>query len=548
MLTALTIFGLAVAVAFAGWRIWRRTRYFLHLLQLDGYKRNEYQAWIRRHRRGLIVRLSHLLAAGVLLVAALAFASGFPRLAAGFALVAWPVVFASSRRYRRESTKKPLVYTDRMRRLIIASALLSSIVVFLPLFAAWLLGAQPSGAANILLFLTGLGAADFLAPSLVLAAGSLAAPLERRYQLGYKAAAREKLKARPDLLIVAITGSYGKTSTKGAVAAVLGHRLSVLASPGSYNTPMGLCRVINDMLKPHHQVLVLEMGARYPGDIQELCDIALPHVGIVTNVGVAHLESMGSVEAIAREKGTLIERIPSGGTAILNADDPAVAAMRARARTTNIVCVGTSPGSDIRADNIRFGVDGTSFDAIEADGERHHFHTEALGLHNVMNVLFALAVGRAWGMRLREMAHAVKAMPAVAHRLRLRKEGEVFILDDAFNSNPVGARNAVDILGQFSTGHRFVVTPGMVELGERQADENRAFGSHMAGKVDTVLLVGAKQTLPIREGLRESGFPDDAVHTFSSLREAQEYLRTVQRPGDIVLYENDLPDHYEEAA
>ena len=548
MLIAFTIAGLALAISFAGWRIWRRTRFFLHLLQLDGYKRNEYRAWIRQNRSGLIIRLSHLLGAAVLLVAALVFASDHPRLAAGFALVAWPAVFASSRRYRRASTKKPLVYTDRMKRLVVVTVLLTSVVVFLPLFAGSLLGPTTSGAASILLLLTGLGAADFLAPSLVLTSSALVAPLESRYQEGYKAAAREKLKSRPDLLVVAITGSYGKTSTKGAVAAVLGHRLSVLASPGSYNTPMGLCRVINDMLRPHHQVLVLEMGARYPGDIQELCDLAQPHVGIVTNVGVAHLESMGSVEMIALEKGTLIECIAPGGTAILNADDPAVAAMRARARTTNVILVGTSRESDIRAENINFGVDGTSFSAVEAGGERHHFQTELLGLHNVMNVLFALAVGRTRGMRLREMAHAVKAMPAVAHRLRLRKEGEVFILDDAFNSNPVGARNAVDILGQFSTGKRIVVTPGMVELGDRQADENHAFGLHMVGKADTVLLVGAKQTLPIREGLREGGFPDDAVHVFASLQEAQDYLRTVQRPGDIVLYENDLPDHYEEAA
>lgn len=548
MLTAFTIVGLCVATAFAGWRIWRRMRFFLHVLQLDGYKRNEYRAWIRQHRGGLIIRLSHILALVVLCVAALLLVFGQPRVAAGIALVAWPVVFASSRRYRRAATKKPIVYTDRMKRLVFAATALIVVAVLLPIIALSLTGASASRPVVILLFLAGLGAADFLAPRIVQAAAALREPFELRRQQGYISAAREKLKSRPDLLIIGITGSYGKTSTKAAVAAVLGHRWSVLASPGSYNTPMGLCKVINDMLTAHHQVLVLEMGARYPGDIKELCAIARPHIGIVTNVGVAHLESMGSVEAIAREKGTLVECLASDGTAILNADDPAVLGMRARANTDNVVCVGTSSSSDIRAENIRFGVEGTSFDAVDPNGDRHAFQTEALGLHNVLNVLFALAVGQTRGMRFREMVHAVKAMPAVAHRLRLRKEGELLILDDAFNSNPVGARNAVDILAQFSSGKRFVITPGMVELGDRQFEENHAFGRHMVGKVDVALLVGAKQTLPIREGLLDGGFPSEDLHVFPTLRDAQDFLRTAQRPGDIVLYENDLPDHYDEAA
>src|SRR5690606_2345748 len=152
-------------------------------------------------------------------------------------------------------------------------------IVILPAVAMLVFGAPTTCPMFILLFLAGLGLADFLAPRVVQTAAALMEPLERRRQEGYKSAAREKLKSRPDLLVVAITGSYGKTSTKAAVAAVLGHRWSVLASPGSYNTPMGLCKVINDMLAPNHQVLVLEMGARYPGDIQELCEIAQPHIG-----------------------------------------------------------------------------------------------------------------------------------------------------------------------------------------------------------------------------------------------------------------------------
>ena len=165
-----------------------------------------------------------------------------------------------------------------------------------------------------------------------------------------------------------------------------------------------------------------------------------------------------------------------------------------------------------------------------------------------MNILFAIAVGRAQGLRLRAMAHAVKGMPPVEHRLKLRREGDIWILDDAFNANPVGARNAVDVLSRFDSGRRIIITPGMVELGDKQDEENEAFGSYMADRIDVALLVGHRQSKPIRDGLLSSGFSENAIHTFASLSEAQNHLRTFQRAGDIVLYENDLPDHYEEAA
>jgi UDP-N-acetylmuramoyl-tripeptide--D-alanyl-D-alanine ligase len=134
----------------------------------------------------------------------------------------------------------------------------------------------------------------------------------------------------------------------------------------------------------------------------------------------------------------------------------------------------------------------------------------------------------------------------VAHRLALRQENGVTILDDAFNSNPVGARSAVEVLGQFRTGRRVIVTPGMVELGERQHAENFALGEHIARHADLAVLVGPKQTQPIREGLQAAGFPDDQVHVARNLFDARDYLAPILRPGDVVLYENDLPDQYAE--
>ncbi|WP_272481769.1 glutamate ligase domain-containing protein, partial [Rhodothermus marinus] len=190
--------------------------------------------------------------------------------------------------------------------------------------------------------------------------------------------------------------------------------------------------------------------------------------------------------------------------------------------------------------------EGTRFVVRDETGTEQVFQTRLLGRHNVLNILLALAVGRIFGLRLRQMAHAVAQLRPVEHRLQLRREGPITVIDDAFNSNPVGARNALEILGQFRTGRRIVVTPGMVELGAREAEENRALGRFMAQHVDLAVLIGPRRTLPIQEGLREAGFPEDRIRVFRSLFEAQDFLKTYLQPGDVVLYENDLPDQYDE--
>jgi len=327
----------------------------------------------------------------------------------------------------------------------------------------------------------------------------------------------------------------------------LKQKYNVLATPSSYNTPMGICLVVNEKLKPDHQVLVLEMGMRYRGDIEELCRIAPPDIGVVTTVGPAHLETMGSIENIAREKGDLIAHMRSGGPAILNIDNEHVAAMAKRATgTVWRVSVQNHPDADITAHNIRYDASGASFAVRDDTGTEATFETRLLGEHNVLNILLAVAVGRAMGLRLRQMAHAVRRVEPVEHRLALRTDGPVTVIDDAFNSNPVGARNAVDILSQFDAERRVIVTPGMVELGEKQDEENRRLGEYIARQgVDLAVLVGDEQTAAIREGLRTHQFPDERLKVFPTLFDAQDFLKSYLRPGDVVLYENDLPDQYE---
>ena len=538
----LIIFAL-IATLFAGWRLWRRLRYFLHVFQLEGYKPNQFMSWLRAHPRH-VFRLSHGLALVVLALAAAGFfVAGWPRTTATVVLPLWAVTFASSRLYRSDQEKKPLAYTNRLKRLLGVAALLA----VLPVVIGALVGLGWEGPAGFWPFLVGFLVADFGAPLWVLLAAFALEPLEAYFRRGFKRQARRHLRQRPDLQVIGITGSYGKTSTKFIIQEILKQRFHVLATPGSYNTPMGLCLVVNQKLRPEHQVLVLEYGMRYRGDIQELCALARPGLAVVTSVGPAHLETMGTLDNIAREKGDLVEYMKPGGPVVLNVDDERVAAMAERASGKIWrVSVEGHPEADVVAQDINYGPEGARFTVRDETGAEAEFQTKLLGRHNVLNILLGVAVGREMGLRLRQIAHAVRRLEPVEHRLQLRQDGPVTIIDDAFNANPVGARNAVEILGQFGSGRRVVVTPGMIELGERQHAENRTFGEHIARNADLAVLIGAQQTAPIQEGLRAQNFPEDHTKIFNSLFDAQAFLKSYLRPGDVVLYENDLPDQYTE--
>jgi UDP-N-acetylmuramoyl-tripeptide--D-alanyl-D-alanine ligase len=308
---------------------------------------------------------------------------------------------------------------------------------------------------------------------------------------------------------------------------------------------MGICKVINNDLEAHHQVLILEMGARYEGNIDELCDIAEPDIAVVTNVGVAHLETFGSQDAIARTKSTLVRRLKPNGTAVLNGDDRRVAAMADLRDDISVIKTGLESGS-IRSTQISYNHQGTQF-KISQDDEVEAFNTRLLGAHNVQNMLLAVGVAKCFNIRLKTMAVAARDIEPIEHRLELKKEGDITIINDAFNSNPTGAKNAVEILAQFDSGRRVIITPGMIELGELEDEKNREFGRQIGrAKLDLVVLVGKERTASIRKGINETQLPEDRVKVVGSLFKANELMRDYVQAGDVVLYENDLPDSFDE--
>jgi UDP-N-acetylmuramoyl-tripeptide--D-alanyl-D-alanine ligase len=288
------------------------------------------------------------------------------------------------------------------------------------------------------------------------------------------------------------------------------------------------------------------MGAYKKGEIKQLCDFVHPKYGILTKIGTAHLESFGSQENIQTGKFELIESLPSDGVGILNGDDELQLNYKLK-NNCKILWIGIeNKDVDVRADNIKVSNIGTTFNVIfKGDKKKYEFETKLLGYANVYNVLASIALGYELGITIQELQKAVKRVKPVEHRLELKKYYDINIIDDAYNSNPVGSKMAVEVLGTMP-GKRIIVTPGMIELGEEQYSANKEFGRIIAKYCDEVILVGKTQTKPIQDGLEESKFNKKNIHIINDVKEAFTLMQKLKTDETYVLLENDLPDIFNE--
>ena len=349
----------------------------------------------------------------------------------------------------------------------------------------------------------------------------------------------------PDLKIIGVTGSYGKTSTKHYLNRILSEKYDVLMTPGSFNTTMGVIRTIREYLKPYNEVFICEMGAKQPGDIKEICDLVHPSVGIVTAVGEQHLESFKTIENVQRTKFELVDALPADGLAIVNDDFPFVA----NRNVENVECiryaVSTKGAAQYTAEDITYSPGGTSFTVVTPTEERLAFSTHLVGECNVSNLLAAIIVALRMDVPIEKIRYAVANIEQVEHRLNMKRTpGGVTIIDDAFNSNPTGSKMALDVLKMMTGGRRIIVTPGMIELGDRQEELNRKFGESIAVSADIAIIVGTYNRDAIVEGIENVDNGIAKVHKVDSFNEAQQLLATILKSGDTILYENDLPDTF----
>jgi UDP-N-acetylmuramoyl-tripeptide--D-alanyl-D-alanine ligase len=284
------------------------------------------------------------------------------------------------------------------------------------------------------------------------------------------------------------------------------------------------------------------MGARRMGDIKEICDIVKPEIGILPSIGYQHLETMGSIENVIKTKFELIDSLPGDGLCFLNYDNGFITGREVAnvSKTT----YGIENDTDYRTSNIGFSGDGTTFTVTAPNGERQEYTTEILGKHNVSNITVAVAVAHKLGISLAELKPAVRRLKGVEHRLQLRRSGNLSIIDDSYNSNLEGAKSALECLSGFG-GEKVLITPGMVELGDMQAEMNFAFGAAAADVCGLVVLIGRGRTADIRAGLVSKDYPEDKIVIKESFKEGFAVAEEMALTREVaVLIENDLPDNY----
>ncbi|MCL1816903.1 MAG: UDP-N-acetylmuramoyl-tripeptide--D-alanyl-D-alanine ligase [Clostridiales bacterium] len=443
--------------------------------------------------------------------------------------------------FMRQSAKKPLVMTSRAKRLYITALML----VFLLLLVIELLVFLPIPILIKLALATLYLVVYVFSGYYLMFINWLLQPIEKSINHKYLREAKEILAGRPGLQRVAITGSYGKTSCKMILTAMLGEKYITLATPESVNTPMGITRIIREQLKPIHEIFICEMGAKQAGDIAELCELVQPQTGILTAIGPQHLATFGSEEIIANTKFELIRALPPEGLAVLNLDYEAIFSRKEEA-PCQIVAYGLKAEQHYHAEEIRYSAEGVVFTLVSPRGERQLITSRLLGRHNIENILGAAAVAAELGLSLSQIARAVGSLNPLPHRLQLLSGPGYTIIDDAFNSNPQGAAAALEVLAHMGEGHKILITPGMVELGEKERELNREFAIAAAAICDYIILVGKKHSQPLQEGLREASFAADKYWVAANLSQARQILAQIVTPCATVLFENDLPDIYNE--
>ncbi|WP_430884067.1 UDP-N-acetylmuramoyl-tripeptide--D-alanyl-D-alanine ligase [Fusibacter sp. JL216-2] len=519
-----------------------KLQFDLHMFQQNSYRNKRYFRWLKGAHNRFIKGNDNMIMVSALLYGGSAYVKDTPSTLLGLMSLVFVVFALKGHRLlvSVRDVKKKLVYTPRVKRLVATASMISGLCILL-LYNA-----------NDLLLALCIYLLSTLSFGIIMLSKLINTPIENHINKWYYNDAKRILAENPNRIVIGITGSYGKTSTKNVIAQTLSRDYNVLATPASYNTLMGVIRTIREEMKPTHQVFIAEMGAREPGDIKEICDLVMPDFGIITSIGPQHLETFKTIENIAKTKGEMFEGIKPGGKAFVNLADERIKNLP---RRSDIDYIGfgengfecEETGKCYLSKNLNISGDGTGFDFCFPSGITLCVNTKLLGAHNVSNVLCALSVANELNADMFRIMSSLSDIRPTEHRLSLRKgrKGQV-IIDDAFNSNPIGSKNALKVLKAMEGERKFIITPGMIELGDQQDELNKQFGQYIASDCDYVVLVGKNQTRPIQEGLKEAHFDFSKVHIADTFLSGYEHLESIMNANDVLLIENDLPDAFNE--
>lgn len=448
------------------------------------------------------------------------------------------IAFVLYKKHRKEQVKKPLTFTPRIKRLCVTIF----IIYLMPII--YIILNFDVEIVNIYYLI--LGTMIYLNYYIVLLANIINKPIEKMVYLYYKSKANNKLKKLDKLEVIAVTGSYGKTSTKNIISDILNIKYMAFPTPQNFNTNYGLIRTINEYIDKYNDYFVAELGAFRKGDIKSRASIVKPKYGVLTKIGTAHLDTFGCIENTTRTKFELIECLPKDGVAFLNIDDELQVNYNLKNKI-KVIWYGLNNSADVYATNIKYSSDGMEFKVhFKDDNSSYNFNTILLGESNVYNILAGIAVAKELGLNIGQLQKGVSKIAPIEHRLQMKKYGLLTYIDDAYNSNPVGSKMALDVL-KLMPGKKIVITPGMIEMGDKQYEVNYNFGKFIADSVDLAILVGKEQTKPIKNGIVDAKMEKEKLIIVNDVKEAIKIAQNYY-PGTAtyILLENDLPDLFNE--
>jgi len=510
----------------SGYIVSRRFLGYLRYFQQEGYEPIRFFRWTKlRSLTDPALWLSML--AGIVLPSA-------PIVAA--LLFATVIVVGLVQPNARRSGKIPLRLTARARRILGVSLLLA--------FVLWTSAVRPGGRLDVQRALIALSFLLAFSPVTLVAANALLVPYERHVQGVFEADARSRVSAI-EPFIIGITGSYGKSSSKGMLAHILQFHAPTLAASGSINTLMGITRHIRENLVHGHKYMVVEMGAFKRGSIQRLCELTPPSAGLITAVGDMHLERFGSTEEIVRAKSELAQALPRGGLLVVNADSEGALRIAKGANQCKVILYGerSVEDLDVRVSAILFSRRGTTFE-LQTKTRRYRCFTPLLGRPIILNLAGVFALTVALGLPEDLVVAAMRTLEPVSNRLEVVEDGDLTWIKDAYNSNQFGFRAALEVASALPARRRFLITPGVVELGAQQFSVNKVLAYEASTICDRTVVVSQTNREAFIEGCREAG-REDRLIPVANRTEAFRWIRDTAEKGDVVILENDLPDLYE---